>query len=448
MPALPDSSPSTRSSPPPYPEGFTHYTHLDRPKDIPDKKFPTLELMKRLAMPRPEPAPQPKTADQLATYLATLGLEEREERFGVKMDKYAVKGRSPIAANSISSRTTHGSVPYIPFSPMEVHDLGKRQNMIRDTQPLSGIAAPKAYAKGWIVLYSLLLSALALTAIWFFFWAKNGGFHFKQGDWDDYKSTVLRRKDKNGKTLSGATTETDLDQSEVSEMTMHDEEAEYGMRSHRRNDVREYRHEKAAKVGGLNREADGSYYDAHGSNRSEITEDPSVKPLKIQKKRGFFHRKADKKTTQTPMAQQQRDVSNSYSFTTGDDSTTVSGNSGTALMDDEHRGQPAYHSSRHHGRRSHRAERSSHRESRRGNYRDVEHEATIAETASYMEGDDGTVFTEDNEGDLGTKSYVHHIPGLSTGTPTEGGRSSAGGAKKGKGYRRGGGRRDSLSDSE
>jgi len=49
-----------------------------------------------------------------------------------------------------------------------------------------------------------------ITGIWFFFWAKNGGFYFKEGDWEDYKSTILRRKGPNGTTLSGATPSTNL----------------------------------------------------------------------------------------------------------------------------------------------------------------------------------------------------------------------------------------------
>ncbi|KAI9737649.1 MAG: hypothetical protein M1818_005653 [Claussenomyces sp. TS43310] len=60
------------------------------------------------------------------------------------------------------------------------------------------------------VIIGLMGAGFIITAIWFFFRAKNGGFHFRQGDWEDYKSTVLRRKGPNGTTLSGATESTDL----------------------------------------------------------------------------------------------------------------------------------------------------------------------------------------------------------------------------------------------
>ncbi|EHL00517.1 hypothetical protein M7I_3603 [Glarea lozoyensis 74030] len=59
-------------------------------------------------------------------------------------------------------------------------------------------------------LFGIIGVGFVLTGIWFFFWAKNGGFVFKENDWDDYKSTVLRRKGPNGTTLSGATESTDL----------------------------------------------------------------------------------------------------------------------------------------------------------------------------------------------------------------------------------------------
>ncbi|OBT43802.1 hypothetical protein VE00_06264 [Pseudogymnoascus sp. WSF 3629] len=59
-------------------------------------------------------------------------------------------------------------------------------------------------------LIGIICAGFVITGIWFFFIAKNGGFHFRDGDWEDYKSTVLRRKGPNGTTLSGATRTTDL----------------------------------------------------------------------------------------------------------------------------------------------------------------------------------------------------------------------------------------------
>ncbi|KAF7542380.1 hypothetical protein G7Z17_g11627 [Cylindrodendrum hubeiense] len=176
---------------------------------------------------------------------------------------------------------------------------------------------------GFFVLFALIGVAFVVTGIWFFFWAKNGGFEFKENDWDDYKSTVLRRKGPNGTLLSGATASTDLgggsvykdvhdhdhdhdadddgrtvmteatamsgvtagasdiaarekrrrkqdkrDQDRekrgkrtskrhVGDLGVMDEEAEHVAKKELRN----YRHEKAARVGGLNKESDASEWD-------------------------------------------------------------------------------------------------------------------------------------------------------------------------------------------
>ncbi|KAB5563237.1 hypothetical protein GE09DRAFT_775511 [Coniochaeta sp. 2T2.1] len=59
-------------------------------------------------------------------------------------------------------------------------------------------------------LFGLIGVAFVVLGIWFFFWAKNGGFVFQENDWDDYKTTVLRRRGPNGTLLSGATESTQL----------------------------------------------------------------------------------------------------------------------------------------------------------------------------------------------------------------------------------------------
>ncbi|ROW08784.1 hypothetical protein VMCG_02892 [Cytospora schulzeri] len=77
--------------------------------------------------------------------------------------------------------------------------------------PEAGIVHPHDINNKFVfVLFGLIGAGFIILGIWFFFWARNGGFFFKENDWDDYKSTVLRRKGPNGTTLSGATTETDL----------------------------------------------------------------------------------------------------------------------------------------------------------------------------------------------------------------------------------------------
>jgi hypothetical protein len=178
--------------------------------------------------------------------------------------------------------------------------------------PGSGTTPPTNIPNNAVfALFGLIGAGFVITGIWFFFWAKNGGFYFKEGDWEDYKSTVLRRKGPNGTTLSGATPSTNLGggsvvgrkqrlarykdaeiessigtQSEMSEI-----KAGRGGRTKREKNkhksgrrtkpvdeesvvggmveddlppedvIRAYRHEKPARVGGINRVPDSSTFD-------------------------------------------------------------------------------------------------------------------------------------------------------------------------------------------
>ena len=188
----------------------------------------------------------------------------------------------------------------------------------RPAQDLSG--------PGFQVLFALIAVGMTLTAIWFFFWAKNGGFKWRKDDWEDYKSTVLRRKGPDGKTLSNATKSTRLGggsvvhggsygaessvgytdetgtSADMSEMRDAEEgKSRHGLRGgdgrrhkkHRRNhtndyndpDLDGYRHEKAARVGGLNRQADGMYTDYSPTEPSDLGSNVSGKPLVKKDKR-------------------------------------------------------------------------------------------------------------------------------------------------------------------
>ncbi|KAH7362886.1 hypothetical protein B0T11DRAFT_339587 [Plectosphaerella cucumerina] len=166
------------------------------------------------------------------------------------------------------------------------------------------------------VIFGLIGAAFVCTGIWFFFWAKNGGFYFKENDWEEYKSTVMRRKGPNGTLLSGATPSTNLGggsvykdfddgttvitestalsgitagasdiaarekrekkrrhkererearRAEKSRSRRHKDENgvlvdEYAERE-AKDHLRSYRHEKPARVGGLNKESEASEWD-------------------------------------------------------------------------------------------------------------------------------------------------------------------------------------------
>ncbi|KAJ3474482.1 hypothetical protein NLG97_g9824 [Lecanicillium saksenae] len=57
--------------------------------------------------------------------------------------------------------------------------------------PASGVLDPHDISNvGFFVLFALLGLAFVVGGIWFFFWARNGGFYFKQTDWEDYKTGI------------------------------------------------------------------------------------------------------------------------------------------------------------------------------------------------------------------------------------------------------------------
>lgn len=158
---------------------------------------------------------------------------------------------------------------------------------------------PRAFNnRAFFALFALLAVAMVLASLWFFFWAKNGGFVWRKGDWEDYKSTVLRRKGKDGRTLSAATPRTQLGQGSIAGTFDVEKEAAWahkpnfrpGMIRHVKDtamrertpsddDVRAYRHEKAATVGGMNGEHDGQYFASSHNSFSNLVSNDSKQHL-------------------------------------------------------------------------------------------------------------------------------------------------------------------------
>ncbi|KAK4104775.1 hypothetical protein N658DRAFT_492868 [Parathielavia hyrcaniae] len=216
----------------------------------------------------------------------------------------------------------------------------------QDRNPAAGAIQPQEINNNAVfAVFGIIGAAFVVGGIWFFFWAKNGGFYFKKNDWEDYKSTVLRRKGPNGTIYSDATPSTilgggsvykDVDDGTtttgddlttvvsattgvtgitggVSDFSGREkrrkkreqkerekerrreekarEKAERKNKSRRKVDaggvivdeeaeaeaqeqLRNYRHEKAARVGGLNRESESSTWDG-STNPSWSTASPS-----------------------------------------------------------------------------------------------------------------------------------------------------------------------------
>lgn len=120
---------------------------------------------------------------------------------------------APTLAGYARTALTHALFAREPdvVNPAQAHHvLTARDNSDRP-DPEKGVLHPgDINNKAIFAVFGLLGVAIIAIGIWFFFWAKNGGFHFQENDWDDYKTTVLRRRGPNGTILSGATTITDL----------------------------------------------------------------------------------------------------------------------------------------------------------------------------------------------------------------------------------------------
>jgi hypothetical protein len=189
------------------------------------------------------------------------------------------------------------------MSPIAIQDLHRRAEETNgDYKPGIGAKPPTAFNKDlFIILFALIFTSLVLLAIYFFFVAKNGGFVWNgKKDWDDYKTTVLRRKGPDGKTLSNATKSTKLGggsivpkwdepYSDVSSAKSHDPEMgqvrrETRARQHFHDNhedpvFHDYAHEKPAAVGGYNKPDDGSRYAPTNSAVSDVSA-----PKKLSKK--------------------------------------------------------------------------------------------------------------------------------------------------------------------
>ncbi|PGH12125.1 hypothetical protein AJ80_06846 [Polytolypa hystricis UAMH7299] len=380
------------------------------------------------------------------------------------------------------------SNPSLQFHPKAA--LLMPRNEKNPVEPSRGTVDPHDMnMQGLMALFAIIGAAFVVAAIWFFFWAKNGGFIWRKGDWDEYKSTVLRRKGPDGRTLSNATKSTILgggsvvgsgfedysDTVTVENSTVMVEKApRRGLREtakqkllrKRRDekwegdgdeDVRAYRHERPARVGGLNREPDGTYHDGseYTATHTGTTVDqaPSqwteseIGDIPPPPTEYDYRRPAD----EGHAPPRNRNVSG-FSFVGGEDSVSN-------VTEEHPLRDPIASSSRRHRERSERRE-SSHkprgprtnntrssrqsspkkrdRSSMPGGYTTPLDMASISAPSEYLyEHVDGS------DGENRTRTYHHPLPELS---------GAGAGAAGGRGYRRGaagrGRRRDSLSESE
>lgn len=256
-----------------------------------------------------------------------------------------------VSSLELDARSTDASLPShlqardegaSALSPMEAAKVLTARGSSSTFVPGQGAKPASSFNNAFfLALFAIIGALMVIASLWFFFWAKNGGFHFRRGDWDDYKSTVLRRKGPDGKTLTNATKSTKLGGGSsiagtqhyqwqkqaarsvvgydekgrkgilgkrgwakthsvtysddyltesrgtktVSDMTEVRTEPDYSHHSsrYRDRDVRQYKKEKPARVGGMNRMADGSHFGttvAGSETMSESSEQPILKKSK------------------------------------------------------------------------------------------------------------------------------------------------------------------------
>lgn len=247
------------------------------------------------------------------------------------------------------------------MSPIAQHDIHRTLERRADSAHPKGqgTTPPESFNnQGFFALFAILGAGMVIASIWFFFWAKNGGFQFQEGDWDDYKSTVLRRKGPDGKTLSNATKSTKLGggtirgsqhynwaKQQARSVVSKDEKGRKGIlakrgwgnshsvtysddftdtlgtrtvtdgmteigaddttyygghhsKRYRDRDVKSYKKEKPARVGGMNRVADSAYTDTDRSDvmtetvLTESSEQPMIPKSDMEKEKQRAERKA------------------------------------------------------------------------------------------------------------------------------------------------------------
>lgn len=353
-----------------------------------------------------------------------------------------------------------GNIQLVATSGSEhLHTFAARDDSNDHYVPGQGTVDPNHInMQGLFALFAILGAAFVIAGIWFFFWAKNGGFQWRQGDWEEYKSTVLRRKGPDGQTLSNATKSTKLGGGSIVGKGYSDDgytATESGMgytdtattitekdqpkkkrrfretakqkllRRHKDEnwegeadeDVLAYRKEKPARVGGINRDAEGTY---HGSDY-DLSNPPShYQQSEMSQVRDYAYEPSRQKSSR-------RD----FSFTPGtEEALSQPPTEDRRLRDPSTRRHNRRRDRRHQPPPTSSSRQSSPRKRERrsmpGHYTEPLDFSSAPSRSDYQY---SNVETEDS----GTKSYHHPIPGLS------------------KGYRRNGGRgrrRDSLSDSD
>ena len=414
---------------------------------------------------------------------------------GIPGDLFTQHAKNDIASEPPSSpspppEANDPSDPALASPAENVKTLIARSESSKTYAPGKGTVDPNSInMQGLMALFAILGFAFVAASIWFFFWAKNGGFVWRKGDWEEYKSTVLRRKGPDGRTLSNATKSTklgggsivgkgysDYDGYTESGMGYTDtattvtnekggqgekegggkkkrglkeaakrkfmrrraDEQSWNGEEYEDDDVRAYRQEKAARVGGINREAEGTY---HGSDYDTSNPPTHYNRSEMSEARDYaYHPPPPPRASSNTRRQSQRkSQSRNFSFNPGTEATESQITGTNDGHNDRRIREPT--ARRHNRRRERRrnlpppssSSSSSHQGGQRRRDRERRSMPGHLESSSGGTRSDLQSSNAYSEDESGTRSYHHPIPGLSKGYRREGGRRK---------------RRDSLSDSD
>ena len=407
--------------------------------NFPDLRLSSLELDRRTL------------SVSLPDYLSKLSLSERES-LNSPPESFSTK--------TLAKRTLPASEEA--SSPFEVHKLLTARDV--PTQPIQHgpqIDPNHINNNAFFALFAILGVAMIIASIWFFFWAPNGGFRFRKGDWDEYKSTVLRRKGPNGTTLSGATESTNLGGGSVVARGYRDDDIEssIGMSEVASSTAPILVEKKTAK--GKNNKTKSK--EKAGKAKDKYTQMPKKMKEKVDKKketrraqrserwegghdddvRAYRHEKVATVggINRESEAQLGTEYSESTDWATRSAPSTYLNSDSGHPQEEQPRRTNKERSSRY-GEHAFKYNPREHQNQQRSSPR--KYNGTARRESGYTEPIDFSTeylgSTADTTSETGTKSYHHPIPGLSR--PPK--------AAAAAGFRRGGGRgrRDSLSESD
>ncbi|KAG0634275.1 hypothetical protein HOY80DRAFT_538384 [Tuber brumale] len=131
--------------------------------------------------PRPFPVFEPS----LGNYPSPRDLSNPSTILNKRAD-YIPRSSEPASSSELFNELFSRAVGF--FTTLESSPSALER---RDLEPRASYVKPKSMTAGVLVVFCLLGASIGLMVLWLF--VRQGGFMWKDSDWEDYKSSVLRR---------------------------------------------------------------------------------------------------------------------------------------------------------------------------------------------------------------------------------------------------------------